>query len=68
MIKVDNELKRAGLQAGLLLQVHDELLLSAPRSEAAAAKEILRQTMIHAVELPVPLEVTLSSGTTYADC
>ena len=59
MIKVDSELKKAGLTAGLLLQIHDELLLSAPANEAEKAAGILKNAMESAAELAVPLAVSL---------
>ena len=65
MIKVDSELKKAGLAAGLLLQIHDELLLAAPESEAQQAAEILKNAMENAVELSVPLAVSLQIGRDY---
>ncbi|MBE6380541.1 MAG: hypothetical protein E7047_06390 [Lentisphaerae bacterium] len=68
MIKVDAELKKQSLQAGLILQVHDELLLQAPQNEADAAMKILHDTMVHAVDWSVPLDVSLSCGRSYADC
>ncbi|MBO5924075.1 MAG: DNA polymerase I [Lentisphaeria bacterium] len=65
MIKVDSELKKAGLTAGLLLQIHDELLLSAPANEAEKAAGILKNAMESAAKLAVPLAVSLKIGKDY---
>ena len=62
MIKVESELKKAALTAGLILQIHDELVICAPESEAAAAGAILKEVMENAATFTVPLQVTLSSG------
>ena len=65
MIKVDQKLQEAFPRAGLLLQIHDELLLSAPANEADEIAELLRRTMENAVELAVPLQVSLAVGKNY---
>ena len=65
MIKVEKELKDANLSAGLLLQIHDELLISAPESEAEKASEILKSAMESVMQLNVPLEVSLATGRDY---
>lgn len=51
MIRFDAELRRQCLTARLLLQIHDELLVEAPRSEAEKVAELLCKTMIAA---PLP--------------
>lgn len=60
MIRIDREFHRRGMQARLLLQVHDELLVESPAKEAEEARSILVETMDGAVALAVPL--TVSSG------
>ena len=65
MIKVDSELKKARIKGGLLLQIHDELLISAAAEQADAAAEILKNVMENAAELSVPLEVSLARGGSY---
>ena len=67
MLKVDEALRREGLQARMVMQVHDELLIEAPKAEAARAAEILRREMETAVELDVPLEVELGTGDNWMD-
>jgi DNA polymerase-1 len=68
MINVDKKLKESGLGARLLLQVHDELLVEAPRENASAVLEILKGEMESAVKLNVPLKVEAEIGDTWFDC
>ncbi|HEX8178823.1 MAG TPA: DNA polymerase I [Pyrinomonadaceae bacterium] len=67
MLKVDEALRRAGLQTRMVMQVHDELLLEAPKKEAEAAAAILKREMETAVELDVPLEVEVGTGANWMD-
>ena len=62
MLNVDRRLKSEGLDARLLLQVHDELLIEASRECAARAEEILKFEMENAVKLSVPLDVDVACG------
>ena len=62
MISVDQELAARGLRSRIVLQIHDELLVEAPKEEADEAIEILEDKMKHAVMLRVPLEVSAHKG------
>ncbi|MDR1799803.1 MAG: DNA polymerase I [Bifidobacteriaceae bacterium] len=62
MIQVDAALTAAGAKSRLLLQVHDELVVEVAPGEHAAVAELLRREMSAAVELSVPLEVSVGSG------
>ena len=62
MIRVAKRLKKEGLQSKLILQVHDELIVDALKSEEQKVKEILKEEMEGAVQLSVPLTVEVSSG------
>ncbi len=62
MINVDCQLKKEKLDARLLLQVHDELLIEASRECAERAEEILKFEMENAVYLSVPLDVDVTRG------
>ena len=50
------------MAAKLVLQVHDELILDAPESEAEAAKALLKEEMEAATQLRVPLIAEVSTG------
>ena len=62
MLGVSRKLNEEGLDAKLILQVHDELIVEASEKDAERAAEILREQMEGAVELSVPLTVDLSTG------
>lgn len=62
MINLDKALKESPLQARMLLQVHDELILEVPQEEMEETAELVRQTMETAGELDVPLTVGLDWG------
>ena len=68
MVRVHAALKDAGLQAKLILQVHDELMLEAPEAEAEKAVEILRECMENVCRLSVPLKTDISIGRNWLDC
>ena len=62
MINVDRRLKAEGIDARMILQVHDELIIEAHRDFAERAAEILREEMESAAKLSVPINVDLSIG------
>ena len=68
MVNTAKELKRRGLKTRLLLQVHDELILEAPASEAQKASELLRDCMENAVRLSVPLVCEVGMGGNWNEC
>jgi DNA polymerase-1 len=63
MIRLADRLSAEGLRSRMLLQVHDELLLEAPRDEVDRLVPILRETMEGALPLDVPLTVDVKVGT-----
>jgi DNA polymerase-1 len=67
MLKVASEFERSGLEARLLMQVHDELLVEAPEGEAETVAGILKQEMESAVSLDVPLVADLGVGSNWMD-
>jgi DNA polymerase I len=62
MILLDERLKSEKLQAKLILQVHDELILEAPKEEIAILEKLVPEVMENAVELLVPLKVDYNYG------
>lgn len=62
MVRVYDRLRREGLKARLILQIHDELIVEAPADEVDAAAAILKEEMEHAAELLVPLVVDTNTG------
>jgi DNA polymerase-1 len=68
MLRVHRRLAAAGLEAALVLQIHDELLLECPPEEVAAVTAILVEEMQGAMTLDVPLDVSAHAGDTWAEC
>ena len=68
MIKVYKALKDEGLQAKIVLQVHDEMMIEAPENEVEKVKEILEQCMQSATTLKVPLIAEVSVADNWYDC
>ena len=67
MVRVDERLKNEGLQARLVLQVHDELIVEAPQSESERVAALLQEEMENAVSLDVPLTADAAIGRTWYD-
>lgn len=67
MLHVDEEFKHAGLEARLLMQVHDELLVEVPDAEVGKVTEILKREMESAVSLDVPLLADVGVGNNWMD-
>jgi DNA polymerase-1 len=62
MIRVADALVTAGLSSRMLLQVHDELVFEVAPGERPALEELVREAMGRAVELAVPLDVSVGAG------
>ena len=62
MIGVNEELKKRDMKSRLILQVHDELLIEADKSEVEEVKAILKDKMEHAADLSVPLIADMHTG------
>ena len=62
MVRVHRRLEQEGLQAKLILQVHDELMVECPPQEEEQVKKLLKEEMEHAADLKVKLEVDVHSG------
>ena len=62
MIDIDRRLKQAGMNARMILQVHDELVLEMPEDEVDAAAVLVREAMENVHPLDVPLSIDLGHG------
>ena len=65
MINVYNRLKEEKLEAKVVLQVHDELIIECKVEEKEKIKNILQQEMENAAQLRVPLKVDVSEATNW---
>jgi DNA polymerase-1 len=62
MVRLDRRLTAEGLDAVMLLQIHDELIFEVARTDLDAVARIVKHEMENAYELAVPLEATLKTG------
>jgi len=62
MLDVETAIAQRGLRSRMLLQVHDELVFEVAPGERDQFEELVRDKMGHAVEMTVPLEVSVGVG------
>lgn len=62
MINSYENLKKSKIDAKIVLQIHDEIIIEASKKDLEKAKEILKSSMQEAVKLRVPLLVDIDSG------
>jgi DNA polymerase-1 len=67
MLRIPPALDKAGLAAGMLLQVHDELLFEVPEAELEATSALVREVMEGAAAPAVQLSVPLVADAGIAD-
>lgn len=65
MVKAARRLEKERLDARIILQVHDELIIEAAQKDVEAARILLRQEMENAVALAVPLSVDCGVGSSW---
>ncbi|MBT6460600.1 MAG: DNA polymerase I, partial [Planctomycetaceae bacterium] len=68
MLQVAGRLVREKLSSFLVLQIHDELLFEFPDNEFDSLQSLVVGEMESAMDLEVPLEVSVQMGSTWADC
>ena len=68
MIRTFEALEKGGYKSKLILQVHDELLIDALKTEQQAVVEILTECMQNAFELAVPLKVDVHAADSWYEC
>jgi DNA polymerase-1 len=62
MLRVDEALKREGLDAKIVMQVHDELVIEVCDDEIERCMAVVKEEMESAVKLSVPLTVDVTVG------
>lgn len=67
MVRVMRRLRQEGMASEIILQVHDELILECPESEAIDAALILKEEMEKAGDLSIPLKVDIGTGYSWYD-
>ncbi|OIQ62820.1 DNA polymerase I [Neomoorella thermoacetica] len=67
MVKIFRLLEAQYPAARMILQVHDELIFDVPEDDLPAVAGLVKDTMEHALELQVPLQVDLKAGPNWYD-
>lgn len=67
MLRVVRRMEKDGCQSRLLLQVHDELIFEVPEQELTSMQLLVREEMEHAVELSIPLRVSMEVGRSWGE-
>ena len=67
MINVDEKIREEKLDAKIILQVHDEIIVEALQNQAERVKYILESEMAHAVNISVPLIAEAFVGKSWYD-
>jgi len=62
MIELQRGMDRKGLEAKMILQVHDELLFELPQEEVEELRQLVLRIMPEALKLSVPLKVDVKTG------
>ena len=68
MINVYRELNKRNLKSKIVLQVHDEMMIEAPKEEAEEVKQIIKKEMESAITLNVPLIADVSEADNWYEC
>lgn len=66
MIKIDEELNKQGFAGGLIIQIHDELLLEIEQTKIKKAQAIVREIMSEKLLGEIPLEINIGIGKNWA--
>ena len=67
MVRTSRALNAEGLRARMVLQIHDELLFDTPCDEVERVSELVRREMTGALDLGVPLDVSVGVGRTWLE-
>lgn len=68
MISIDKTIERDKLQGFMILQIHDELIFEIPDEEAPLFAQFVKKEMEEAIELSVPIEVSIHIGKNWGEC
>jgi DNA polymerase-1 len=71
MIRLPGAIDKAGIEARMLLQVHDELVFEVPENQAdgliGLAKEVMSKAALPAIDISVPLDVDAKAGSHWGE-
>jgi DNA polymerase-1 len=67
MVNIHREMKKKEMKSRMILQVHDELVFEAPKSELKQLEELVADKMKNAMKLSVPIDVEVGNGPNWLD-
>jgi DNA polymerase-1 len=67
MINIHNEMKLRDLKSKMILQVHDELVFDVCKNELDVLSELVREEMINALQLDIPVIVNVNTGSNWLE-
>ena len=67
MIGIHHEFKQRKLKSKMTLQVHDELVFDAHKSEIEVIKPIIYEQMVNAIKTRVPIEAEIGVGNNWLE-
>ena len=67
MVGIFHEMEKQKMKSRMILQVHDELVFEAPKDEVKKLEMLVREEMINALKLSVPVEVDVGTGPNWLD-
>ena len=67
MSNIHNEMMRNDMKSKMILQVHDELVFDVYKEELESLKEMVKDKMINALPLCIPIEVNLNTGSNWLE-
>ncbi len=68
MLRVHRRLAQSGLNARMLLQIHDELVFEVKQCDCESLSKLVREEMSTVAQLSVPLKVDVKAGLNWAEC
>ena len=68
MLRVSEKIKEANLDAKIVLQVHDEIVLEAAKEQIESVKDLVKKEMVLNQPLKVPIVVDAGIGSNWAEC
>ena len=67
MTNIYNEMKIKNLKSKMILQVHDELIFDVYKDELDVLSELVKDKMINALQLDVPIIVNINTGSNWLE-
>jgi DNA polymerase-1 len=67
MMQIDTAFEDKGLDAKLILQIHDELLIEVRKDDLQDIQRLVQSKMEHIVDWNVPLKVTMRAGNNWGE-